>query len=390
MSRHDKLTPDAPDARRVELRSKAPEVVEIPTATPAEAKQGGGRKRAVLMGVAVVALVAGGYFGYQYWTQGRFMVETDDAYLQADITEISPRIQGYVSEAPVAENAHVKKGDVILKLDDGDYRNALATAQSRVATMDDTLARIDAQIMAAQAAVEQAKAGLQGAQAALTNAERTSERTQQLAKGNVVSQATLDSAAEGLETARANVTAAEAAIASAEANVSVLRAQRAEAAGQKRELELAAQQAERDLDKTVLRAPADGILANTAFEIGDLVSPGARLAALVPDNGIYIEANYKETELSGIAVGTEADVTIDAIPDRTFHGVVTSTAPATGSIFSLLPAENATGNFTKVVQRVPVRISLTDADGAAAQLRAGLSAVVDLDTRTTPGAGAGE
>jgi membrane fusion protein (multidrug efflux system) len=284
----------------------------------------------------------------------------------------------------------VKKGDVILKLDDGDYRNALATAQSRVATMDDTLARIDAQIMAAQAAVEQAKAGLQGAQAALTNAERTSERTQQLAKGNVVSQATLDSAAEGLETARANVTAGQAAVASAEANVSVLRAQRAEAAGQKRELELAAQQAQRDLDKTVLRAPADGILANTAFEIGDLVSPGARLAALVPDNGIYIEANYKETELSGIAAGTEADVTIDAIPDRTFHGVVTSTAPATGSVFSLLPAENATGNFTKVVQRVPVRISLTDADGAAAQLRAGLSAVVDLDTRTTPGAGAGE
>ncbi len=380
MSRQDKFTPDA--THKVKIEPDLPETGAPDAGSP---KSGGAAKRRILLGAAgVLALAAAGYQGHEYWTTGRFMVETDDAYVQAGITEISPRIQGYVAEAPVRENAHVKKGEVILRLEDGDYRNALETAKSRVVTMADTLARIDAQIAAARAAVTQAGAQKDAAEAALRIAQRTADRMQQLADGNVVSQAALDSAAEGLDTARARLTEAQAGVASAEANVAVLQAQRAEAAGQKRELELAADQAQRNLDKTVLRAPADGILANTAFELGDLVSPGARLAALVPDGSLYVEANYKETELAEIAPGASVNVTIDAIPGRTFHGVVASTAPATGSVFSLLPADNATGNFTKIVQRVPVRIDLTDADAAEGRLRAGLSAVVSVDTRAVP------
>ncbi len=379
MSRQDKFTPDATHRVKIE-----PETGTEASDAPTGKSGGASRRKIVFAAVGAIALAAAGNWGHDYWTAGRFMVETDDAYVQARITEISPRIQGYVAEAPVAENAHVKKGEVILRLEDGDYRNALETAKSRVATMADTLTRIDAQIAAARAAVTQAEAQQEAAGAALRNAQRTAERTQQLADGNVVSQASLDSAAEGLDTARAKLTEAQAGVASAEANVAVLQAQRAEAAGQKRELELAADQAQRNLDKTVLRAPADGILANTAFELGDLVSPGAILAALVPDGSLYVEANYKETELAEIAPGSTVDVTIDAIPGRTFHGVVASTAPATGSVFSLLPADNATGNFTKIVQRVPIRIDLTDADAAEGRLRAGLSAVVSVDTRTTP------
>ena len=304
--------------------------------------------------------------------------------MQADITLISSRVQGYVSELPVAENAHVRAGDVLVRLDDGDYRIALDTAKSRVATADRTLARIDAQIEAARAAVLQAKADLDAAEATLKNARATLDRVTGLAERDFAAQAQVDSATEAFDTATANVQKAKAAIASATAQVDVLTAQRAEAEGNRRELDLAVAQAQRDLDMTVLRAPVDGTIANLGLEIGDLVSPGARLAALVPDDGLYVEANFKETQMPGVAPGATVAVTLDALPGETFEGRVVSAAPATGSVFSLLPAENATGNFTKVVQRVPVRIALPPEALATGELRAGLSAVVAVDSRTAP------
>ncbi|MBN2906202.1 MAG: HlyD family secretion protein [Rhodobacteraceae bacterium] len=312
------------------------------------------------------------------------MVETDDAYVQADIALISSRVQGYVAALPATENAHVRAGDVLVRLDDGDYRIALATAKSRVDTAGRTLARIDAQTDAARAAVASAQAGRAAAEAQLRTASATLARISDLAKRNVATQAQLDTATEGFDTATANLAMARAAVTSAQAQVDVLIAQRAEAEGNRRELELAVAQAQRNLDLTVLRAPADGTLANLSLEVGDLVSPGTRLAALVPDDALYIEANFKETQMAGIAAGETVSVTLDALPGRTFEGVVASSAPATGSVFSLLPAENATGNFTKIVQRVPVRIALPTEAFATGQLRAGLSAVVTVDSRTAP------
>lgn len=337
-------------------------------------------KARVLPVIGAAAVAAALWFGFQYWTVGRFMVETDDAYVQADIAMISSRVQGYVAEIPVEENQHVAKGDVLVRLDDGDYRIALETAQSRFRTADATLNRIDAQIAAAEAAVTSAEADRAGAEAQLRAATSNAERVRALAANNATAQATLDTANEGLDTATAGLARAGAAVKSAEAQVAVLRAQRVEAEGERRQLELAVDQAQRDLDLTVLRAPFDGVVANTALELGDLVSPGSRLAALVPDAGYYIEANYKETQMPGVVAGAEVHVTIDALPGQEFAGRVASAAPATGAVFSLLPAENATGNFTKVVQRVPVRIELPEE--AQRQLRAGLSAIVTVDRRT--------
>ncbi|WP_045392242.1 HlyD family secretion protein [Falsirhodobacter sp. alg1] len=344
----------------------------------------GTKKRLILTIIIGLAILLGGYFGYKYITEGRFMVETDDAYVQGDVALISSRVQGYVQDIPFDDNQAVKAGDVIVRIDDGDYRIALDTAQSRFETADATLARIDAQIDAARAAIRQAEADRTSAEAQATTARTNAERTRNLAANNVATQAQLDTANEGEATAAANLARAEAAVTSANAQVAVIQGQRAESEGQRRQLELAVDQAQRDLDMTVLRAPMDGTLANSATEVGDLVTAGTRLAAVVPANGLYIEANFKETQMPGVVVGATVHITFDAIPDHEFEGHVVSIAPATGAVFSLLPAENATGNFTKVVQRVPVRISIPDDAQAMDQLRAGLSAVVSVDSRTAP------
>jgi len=170
----------------------------------------------------------------------------------------------------------------------------------------------------------------------------------------------------------------------AEANVAVLKAQRAEAAGVLTTQKLALEKAQRDMDFTVLRAPYDGVVGNLAVQEGDLVSVGSRLAAIVPVNALYIEANFKETQLAGLAPGEHVKIHVDALEGEDIEGTVASLAPASGSVFSLLPAENATGNFTKVVQRVPVRIELPADALNSGHLRAGLSVVVSADTRTIP------
>ena len=368
MSRHD--------------RTIATPSISSPDASTTPTVEKKSRKKTVLGLVAAAALAAVGFQGYDYWTWGRFMVDTDDAYVTADITLISSRVQGYVAAVPVRQNEQVKAGDVLLQLDDGDYRIALETAQGRVQTAGDTLNRIDAQIAAAQAGVAQAEAMQAMSDAQLRTARTTSDRISQLASSKIAAQAQLDTAIEGLDTATAQVANARAAVTAATAQIGVLQAQRAEAEGTRHELELAAAQAQRNLDLTVLRAPADGTLANLTLEVGDLVTPGARLAALVPLQSLYIEANFKETQMDRVSLGATVDLSFDAMPGETFEGHVVSIAPATGSVFSLLPADNATGNFTKVVQRVPVRISLPDDARLAGHLRAGLSAVVEVDSRT--------
>ena len=353
---------------------------EAPAAAPP--KKPASKKRLILGAVAVVALGVLGNMGYDYWTVGRFMVSTDDAYLKADITTVSPQVTGYVKQIAVAENQKVKAGDLLFKLDDADYLTALKTAQSQVTTQEVTIKRIAAQVEAAQAAVAEAQAQKVSADAGLKNAQTKNDRTQQLAQSSVAAQSAVDDAVAALDQARAAVTGAAAAIAAAQANVTVLQAQQAEAESGLASLKLAVDQAQRNLDRTQLRAPVDGTVANIAVREGDLVSPGLKIAAVVPTEAIYVEANYKEAQLPGIAPGATVKVSIDALPGKTFTGTVTSMAPATGAQFSLLPPQNATGNFTKVVQRVPVRIALPKDLLDSGRLRAGLSAVVDVDSRT--------
>ena len=341
--------------------------------------------RTFLLPVIGAALLAGaGWYGYDYWTDGRFLVSTDDAYVQADMAFVSPKISGYVDQVKVSENQLVKAGDPLLTVDDGDYKIALAQAEAQIATLGKTLDRIDAQTEAARASLKQAQAQKTADQSAAENAARVQQRASQLLKTHVGTQAQLDDAQTALDQANAALVGADAQIAAAQANIGVLQAQRAESASTLASLELARDKAQRDLSFTVLKAPYDGVVGNRSVEQGDLVSPGQKLAVIVPMDKLYIVANFKETQLARLVPGEKVKISVDAMNGQDFEGTVSSLAPASGAVFSLLPPENATGNFTKVVQRVPVRIDVPADVLKTGKLRAGLSVIVDVDSRTAP------
>lgn len=360
--------------------------VENAAGTPAPAKKKRSARSLLLPVIGLGLVGAGLWYGYGYWTDGRFMISTDDAYVQADMAFISPKVSGYIDEIKVENNQHVKAGDPLFVVDAGDYRIAVDQAAAQIATLDKTLARIDAQITAAQASLQQAQAQQNSAQAAADNAQRTQARTAQLVETHVATQAKLDDAQTAVDQTRASLASADAQIAAAKANIGVLEAQRAESASTEASLRLAKDKAERDLSFTVLRAPYDGVVGNRSVEKGNLVSPGQKLAAIVPMNKLYVVANFKETQLTRLVPGEKVRIAIDAMHNETFEGTVSSLAPASGAVFSMLPPENATGNFTKVVQRVPVRIDVSPEAIATGKLRAGLSVVVDVDSRTAPAA----
>ncbi|MCF6101673.1 HlyD family secretion protein [Mesorhizobium muleiense] len=361
---------------------------EPATSPPAEAPAKKKRSaRSFLLPILALGLLgAGAWYGYDYWADGRFMISTDDAYVQADMAFISPKISGYVDQVKVTENQQVKAGDPLLVVDNGDYKIAVAQAEAQIATLSKTLDRIDAQTEAARASLEQAQAQKTADQAAAANAARVQARAAQLLKTHVGTQAQLDDAQTAFEQANAALVGADAQIAAAEANISVLQAQRAETASTLASLQLARDKAARDLSFTVLRAPYDGVVGNRSVEQGDLISPGQKLAVIVPMDKLYIVANFKETQLARLVPGEKVRISVDAIDGQDFEGTVSSLAPASGAVFSLLPPENATGNFTKVVQRVPVRIDVPADVLKTGKLRAGLSVVVAVDSRTAPSA----
>lgn len=341
-----------------------------------------GRRRTVLLAILAIALAGGTYEGYHWWTVGRFELSTDNAYLGADMSVLSAKVSGYVTAVAVAENQPVKKGDVIVRIDDGDYRLAVRSANDKIIVQQAVVERIGVQIEAARAGIEEADANVDSAQASLTLAAGILDRKMKLSKTDFASRESVDTARADRDKAAAALAAAKAERTSAEANVSVLEAERAEAAATLESLRTALKQAERDLAFAVVTAPVDGVIGNKAVEVGELVEPGKRLAAVVPLASVYVEANFKETQLEDMHAGQTAEITVDAFPGKVFSGEVASISPASGALFSLLPPENATGNFTKIVQRLPVRIALSQAAIDANALRPGMSAVVTVDTRT--------
>ncbi|TJW77420.1 MAG: HlyD family secretion protein, partial [Mesorhizobium sp.] len=372
---------------KVQPSTEAPEVpVQPAPVAPVEAPAKKKRSvRSFLLPIIGLALLgAGSWYGYNYWTDGRFMISTDDAYVQADMSFVSPKISGYVDKVLVSENQRVKAGDPLFVIDDGDYKIAVAQAEAQIATLAKTLDRIDAQTKAAQASLAQAAAQKIADQAAADNAARAQVRAAQLVKTHVGTQAQLDDAQTALDQAKAALAGADAQITAAQANIGVLEAQRAEQASTLASLQLTRDKAQRDLSFTVLKAPYDGVVGNRSVEQGDLVSPGQKLAVVVPMDKLYIVGNFKETQLGRLVPGEKVRITVDAIDGQTFEGTVSSLAPASGAVFSLLPPENATGNFTKVVQRVPVRIDVPADVLKTGKLRAGLSVVVAADSRTAP------
>jgi membrane fusion protein, multidrug efflux system len=341
------------------------------------------RGRALIVAAALLAaLGAGGYFGSYWWTVGRFQVSTDDAYVGAKSATLAAKIPGYIATLAVDDNQHVRAGDIIARIDDGDYRLAVDAAREKVATQKATIERIGQQIAAQQAAVEQANALVASARAGATRARLELDRQQALASKEFASRQRLEQAQADRDQTIAAVDSAKAQAQSATANVEVLKGQQEEAARTLKELETSLAKAERDLSFAVIRAPFDGVVGNRAVQTGDYVQPGQRLASLVPLDEVYVDANFKETQVARLRPGQTVRITVDALPDHRLEGSVVSFAPASGSVFSLLPPDNATGNFTKIVQRLPVRIEVPAEVARKGLLRPGMSVVVSVDTRS--------
>lgn len=361
------------EARKSESPSQAAPAAKQDKANPL--------RRGVLLAAGVAVLGSGLWFGVDWWRNGRFIVSTDDAYVGAEMATISAKLAANVAAVAAQQNQEVRAGDPLVTLDDGDQRIALESAQAKTATARATLARIDSQTEAARASLAQAQAQRISAEAAVTRTAADFERASSLAAKSYGSQATLDAATAARDQALASLTSARAGVVQAEANIKVLEAQRVEAARQIDELKVAEEKARRDLSFTKIAAPIDGLVANTNVQLGDLVSAGKRLMSIVPLDQVYVDANFKETQVGPLKIGDSATITVDALPGEVFEGKVSGIAGGTGSVFTLLPPDNATGNFTKIVQRVPVRIALAPASTAKHVLRPGMSVVVSIDPR---------
>ncbi|MEH3116486.1 MAG: HlyD family secretion protein [Methylorubrum populi] len=375
----DRVEEERAEGGRAPSPTRTPVVVEpAPPASPAKPRRP--LRRAILSALLLAGLGGGAYAGWDWWTVGRFFVSTDDAYVQADISVLAAKVSGYLEAVPVVNGQVVKRGDVIARLDDGDYRLALKAAQDKLATQESTITRIGRQAEAAQAQVLQSAAQVDAAKADAVRAGADYARATQM-QVEYVAKSRLDQAKADRDRTEAAVKSAEAALAAARANVDVLQAQKREAEGLAAELRTAADRARRDLDFAMIRAPFDGVVGNKAVEAGAYVSPGSRIAALVPLQSVRVDANFKETQLARVRPGQEVHIHVDAYPNRDIVGTVESLSPASGSVFSLLPPDNATGNFTKIVQRLPVRVQVPEAIAREGLLRPGLSVVVRVDTR---------
>jgi membrane fusion protein (multidrug efflux system) len=376
--------PQASEAFKGELPApvQLPVRVAIETASKQARRRSPRARRLAIFGAALM-LVAAGTFGYRWWTVGRFTESTDDAYVSAHNTTLAAKVAGYVSTIAVDDNSRVRAGDVIATIDDGDYQLAVNAARDKVATQQATVDRIGQQIVAQQASVDQAKAQLASAQAGATRAHLELDRQQALAQRDFASRQTLEQSQSNRDQAVAGVQSAQAAVAAAAANVDVLKAQQQEAAKALEELRTAVAKAERDLSFTVIRAPVDGVIGNRAVQTGDFVQTGQRLASLVPLDEVYVDANFKETQLAHLRPGQKVAISVDALPDQAIEGTVSSLAPASGAVFSLLPPDNATGNFTKIVQRLPVRVSVPLDVATLGVLRPGMSVVVSVNTKAS-------
>ena len=322
---------------------------------------------------AVVIMAAG-------WAVLRFDAETstDNAYVRGNVTAIAPKVAGYVNAVAIDDNQVVRAGDILFRIDDRDYRARLAQAAATVAAALARLTNVDAQIELQHALVRQAQAQKLSAMAELTLASKAYDRRRELVRSRTISQAEVDESDAARSRAEAAVAAAVAATDAQQERIAVLSTEREAAVAAVDQARAAHDLAQIDLDNTVVRAPVDGVVGNRQIRVGRLVAPGAALLDLVPVDDVWIVANFKETQVGRIRPGQRVRITVDAYPDETLEGEVDSFAPGSGSAFSLLPADNATGNFVRVVQRVPVKIRFID-NPLPGRLVPGLSARVEVD-----------
>jgi membrane fusion protein (multidrug efflux system) len=338
-------------------------------------------KRLSISAAAGFGTLALAGFGVHWWTVGRFIESTDDAYVGGDVTVIAPKVAGFIVEIAVHDNQAVKAGELLVKLDDRDYRAALARAEGSVAGEEAQLANLEAIRQLQESVIAEARAQISAADAEIVRARDDAIRFRELSTHSAASVQTYQKAQADYEEAVAGGEKARAAFSAAERRLQVIDTERL-----KTQAALAVAIADRDtarlnLGYTELRAPIDGTVGNRSARIGALATVGAQLLALVPAHGLWVDANFKESQLAGMRPNQPVRIKADVFPHEAFRGHVASLAPATGAQFSVLPAENATGNFTKIVQRVPVRILLDGEASSLGHLRPGLSVTAYVNER---------
>jgi membrane fusion protein, multidrug efflux system len=340
------------------------------------------RKRMAMTGLVFVLLLTGaGSYGRYWWETGRFLESTDDAYVGGDVTVIASRVSGFVAEVLVTDNQKVRAGDLLLRIDDRDYRAALARAEAAVAAQDATLLNLDATRRLQEAVIAQARADLAAAQAEAARTRFDFDRYRQLSASQYASEQRFQQADADDKKAAAAVEKARATLDAAERRIAVIDTQKRQAEAAREQAVAERETARLNVGYTEIRAPVDGTVGNRSARVGSYATPGASLIAIVPADGLWVDANFKESQLAQMRPGEPASVVADVLPGETFAGHVESLAPATGAQFSVLPPENATGNFTKIVQRVPVRIRLDGEGGRLGRLRPGLSVTATVDRR---------
>jgi membrane fusion protein (multidrug efflux system) len=335
----------------------------------------------ILVFVVAIGIIIIVSTNWTRWEGAAGWQRTDDAYLQADLTPIVAKVSGYVRDLPIQDYERVRKGQILAQLVDDDYRAAVAQAEAQVATASAQSRTLQAQHELQLANVEAARAVVASATATFEqNGRDLARESRLLATGSSSTEAN-----EKLTTARAQLEAQlkqnRAQARAADRQLAVLEAQLAQS-----EATVAAQRAALDLAKinlgyTTITATQDGVIGQRQVKPGQLVSVGSQITTLTPLPHIWVIANYKETQLTHMAVGQKAEITVDTFPGHTLRGHLLAMAPASGAEFALLPPDNATGNFTKIVQRIAVKIAIDDADGLADRLVPGMSVEARINAR---------
>jgi membrane fusion protein (multidrug efflux system) len=332
---------------------------------------------------ATTALLAGAaWYGWNYWTVGQYQVSTDDAYVKADHTAVAPKVSGYLHEVLAGDNEPVRAGQILARIDDRDFKVALDQAEADVAAARSGVASKQAQLEIQQAVIDAAKATIDVDNAAVTFAAQENKRYTDLASSGYGSVQNAQQAQSRIAGARAAIERDTANLASALKQVDLLRAEIAEADATLARAVAVHRQAELNLGYTTITAPIDGVVGNRTLRTGQFVQAGTQLMSVVPLAGAYVVANFKETQLTGVRKGQRVEIAVDMFPGYVVHGHVDSIAPASGQEFALLPPDNATGNFTKVVQRIPVKIAL-EHDDPLIELRPGMSVIPTIETRAS-------
>jgi membrane fusion protein (multidrug efflux system) len=356
-------------------------LADEPASAPARTRRKLGSRPLAIAAGSLLLLIAALWFGLNWFTTGRFIASTDDAYVGGDITAIAPKISGLIAQIAVRDNQIVHAGDLLVKIDDRDFIAAQQKAEAAIAGDNAALANLAATrtLQLSLIAEAQAQIRVSAAQAELALANQ--QRYRRLAATKAGSVQDAQTANANWQQAQATQEKSAAALSAAEAQLAVIdtQAQQAKAALAGGQADLAT--AKLNLGYTDIRAPVDGVIGNRSAHLGAYAAVGDPVVSIVPLHGLWVDANFKEDQLAAIRPGEPVTITADIDPGLKIKGHVASLAPASGAVFSILPAENATGNFTKIVQRVPVRIALDGDAASLGRLRPGLSVIARINTK---------